>query len=106
MWLKIKMKNTGEVKKRMFSHIVQWKNSNQSQKAYCIEHNIRYYVFHYWFKRYRNEDDGKKNSSPLFIKIQPEQLKATVHAELILPNGNRLVFYEPAGSDFLKALIS
>lgn len=100
------MENSDEVKNKMFIHIDQWKNSNQSQKSYCIDHNIRYHVFHYYFKRYRAAHAGRKDNTPSFVKLQLEQSPARAHAELILPDGKRLVFHEPVGSDFLKALIS
>ena len=100
------MQNNEEVKKQMFFHIGQWKNSNQTQKAYCIEHNIRYYAFHYWFKRYRDEYVVKKDNTSSFVKLKLDQSKVMAHAELILPDGKRLVFHEPVSSDYLKFLIS
>jgi len=100
------MQNNEEVKKQMFSHIDQWKSSSKSQRSYCIEHNIRYYVFHYWFKRYRDEQAEKKDNTNSFVKLQVDQSTARAHAELIMPDGKRLVFHEPVSSDFLKALIS
>ncbi len=100
------MQNNQEAKDQMFSHIRQWENRNQSQKAYCLEHNIRYHVFHYWFKRYRDEHTVKKDTSPSFVKLKLDQSKVMAHTELILPDGKRLVFHEPVGSDFLKSLIS
>ena len=100
------MQNREEVKKQMFSHIAQWKSSNQSQKSYCRDHNIRYHVFHHYFKRYRDEQVERKNIIPSFLKLEVDQSIGAAHAELILPDGRRLVFHEPVGSDFLKALIS
>jgi predicted acetyltransferase len=100
------MRNNQEVKEQMFSYIVQWKNSNQSQKAFCIEHNIRYYVFHYWLKRYREDVQGKKDKPSSFVKLQVTQSAMLAPAELILPDGKRLLFHEPVSSDFLKSLIS
>jgi hypothetical protein len=100
------MQNNEEVKRQMFSHISQWKTSSQSQKAYCLEHNIRYHVFHYYFKRYRDEQAEKKDNTSSFVKLQVDQSIPMAHAELILPDGKRLVFHKPVGSDFLKALIS
>lgn len=99
------MANSDEIKHRMFSHIDQWKNSNQSQKSYCNDHNIRYHVFHYYFKRYR-EMQGDRKDAHSFVKLQLGQSTELAHVELILPDGKRLVFHERVGSDFLKALIS
>jgi transposase-like protein len=99
------MQNNQEVKKQMFTFIGQWENSSQSQKAFCHEHDVRYHVFHYWLKRYRQDHQGKKGKPSSFVKLQVTQSASTQHAELILPDGKRLVFHEPVGSDFLKSLI-
>lgn len=99
------MENKEEVTRQMFSHIDQWKNSNQSQKSYCDDHNIRYHVFHYYFKRYRERQAEKKDPAS-FVKLSINQSSSVAHAELILPDGKRLVFHQPVASDFLKALIS
>ena len=100
------MEDSEEIKNRMFIHIDQWKKSNQSQKAYCLEHNIRYYVFHYWFKRYRDGKAEKKELPSSFVKLQVKQSPTKAHAELIMPDGKRLVFHEAVSSDFLKSLIN
>lgn len=99
------MRNNQEIKEQMYSYIQQWENSHQSQKAFCLEHNIRYYVFHYWLKRYREETECNKDTPTSFVKLKvtPSALLAT--AELVLPDGKRLVFHEPVSSDFLKSLI-
>jgi hypothetical protein len=102
------MENNEEVKKQMFAHIDHWKSGNQSQKSYCIDHNIRYHVFHYYFKRYREVQADRKDARS-FVRLQLDPLDPSTqvaHAELILPDGKRLVFHKPVGSDFLKALIS
>jgi predicted acetyltransferase len=100
------MANNQEVKEQMFSSIQQWENSHQSQKAFCLEHNIRYYVFHYWLKRYREGREGKKDTPTSFVKLEVASSAILAHAELVLPDGKRLLFHEPVSSGFLKSLIS
>jgi hypothetical protein len=100
------MRSNQEVKEQMFSFIQQWENSHQSQKAFCLKHNIRYYVFHYWLKRYREETTGNEDTSSSFVKLKVIPPAALAHAELILPDGKRLLFHEPVSSVFLKSLIS
>lgn len=100
------IRNNEQVRNNMFSHIDQWKNSNQSQKSYCSEHGIAYHVFHYYFKRYREVHAERKQDMPSFVKLQLDHSDVMAHAELILPDGKRLVFHEPVSSAFLKALIS
>ncbi len=99
------MQNNQEVKEQMFLHIGQWENSNQSQKTFCLQHNIRYYVFHYWLKRYREDHQGKKGKPTSFVKLKVTQSARIAHAELVLPDGKRLLFHEPVSSDFLKSLM-
>lgn len=100
------MRSNQEIKEQMFSSIQQWENSHQSQKAFCPEHNIRYYVFHYWLKRYREETTGNEDITTSFVKLKVIPSATLAPAELILPDGKRLLFHEPVSSDFLKSLIS
>lgn len=101
------MPNNQEVKEQMFLSIQQWESSHQSQKAFCTEHNIRYYVFHYWLKRYREDREGNKDTTPdSFVKLKVTPSAIAAHAELVLPDGKRLLFHEPVSSDFLKSLIN
>jgi hypothetical protein len=98
------MTSNPEVKEQMFAHIEQWKKSDLSQKKYCSQHNIRYHVFHYWFKRFREALPVIDKMSS-FVKLQVEQPATAANAELIFPDGKRLVFHEPVSSSFIKALI-
>ena len=100
------MRSTQQVQEQMFDHIASWQKSGQSQKKYCFDQNIRYHVFHYWFKRYRDGQDIKKESSRSFVKLQIASSFNTAPVELILPDGKRLLFHEGVSSEFLKALIS
>jgi len=100
------MRSNQQIKEQMFSSIHRWENSHQSQKAFCLEHNIRYYVFHYWLKRYREETTGNEDTNTSFVKLKVIPSDTLAHAELILPDGKRLLFHEPVSSGFLKSLIS
>ncbi|MFO0449837.1 MAG: IS66 family insertion sequence element accessory protein TnpA, partial [Pseudomonadota bacterium] len=39
----------------MFRLLDEWKRSGQSQKEFCQEQGVAYCVFHYWYKRYRQQ---------------------------------------------------
>jgi len=97
------MQSKDEVKQRMFANIEQWQLSGISQKAWCEQAGIPYYVFHYWYKRYRDKNTTSSTSSFVELKLQPAIVD---HAELLLPDGKRLIFHQPVSSDFLKAIIS
>jgi len=92
----------------MFSMITCWQQSGLSQKAYCQQNGIRYHVFHYWYKCFRDRQSPSRDEGFMPIKIQSSNTinTASAHAELVLPDGKRLLFHQGVSSDFLKALIS
>ena len=97
-------KNTQE---QMFDMIASWKQSNLSQKTYCEQNQIRYHVFHYWYKRYRNGQAGSSKASfiPLYVKPSLSDTSCS-NIEVILADGKRILFHQGVSSDFLKAVIS
>ena len=99
------MINQPELRDRMFELIEQWQQSGLTQKAFCEQHSIRYYVFHYWYRRYRMQHVVSNNGSS-FVKLQIAKPAGTSLVEVIYPGGIRLLFHEPVSSNYLKALIS
>ena len=97
------MRKDMEVREQMFSMISNWQQSRLSQKAFCIQNDIPYHVFHYWYKVYRNA-----NATPIssFVQLQVSSIPGSSVAELICTDGKRLVFHQPVSADYLKALIS
>lgn len=85
-----------------------WKQSLLSQKAYCQQNNIRYYVFHYWYKRYRDQQGRVKEDAfvPLNVKPSSSFPVSKSSIEILLPDGKRILFHQPVSTDYLKALIS
>jgi len=102
------MQKDDNVREQMFSMITCWQQSGLSQKAYCQQNGIRYHVFHYWYKCFRDRQSPSRDEGFMPIKIQSSNTinTASAHAELVLPDGKRLLFYQGVSSDFLKALIS
>lgn len=101
------MQRDETIRLQMFDMISSWQRSGLSQKAYCQEHNIRYHVFHYWYKCFRHLQSPAKDEGFIPLKIQPVNSihTASAHAELLLPDGRRLLFHQAVTSDYLKALI-
>lgn len=97
------MQRDTAVREQMFSMIVEWQQSGLNQKSFCAQRDIVYHVFHYWYRRYRLFHASSKPEGFIPIKINAPDICA---AELLLPDGRRLVFHQPVGADFLKALIS
>ena len=61
------MQKDTKVREGMISMINHWQQSGLNQKAYCMQHDVRYHVFHYWYKVYRNA-----NASPgaSFVRLR------------------------------------
>ena len=97
------MQSREEVKHQMFHHIKQWTLSNLSQKDYCLQHQLTYHSFHYWYKRYKNNDQSTPVTSFIQLQVQPKTLQPLV--ELLLADGKRILFHQLVSSDYLKALI-
>lgn len=106
------MQNSEEVQQQMFSMIEFWQQSGLTQKDYCEQHSIRYHVFHYWYKKYRDTQPSDKKSYFIPLQLQPAPAakasptpSAGVHTEIVLPDGRRLLFHQSVSADYLKALI-
>lgn len=93
-------------RRQMFSMIEAWKQSGQRQKAFCAESNITCHRFHYWHKRYKEQSAaGHTGTAPAFIPLSVSAT-ATSAAELIYPDGKRLLFHQGVDAAFLKALLA
>ena len=105
----------GNEKEKMFLMIEGWKKSGQSQQAYCKQNNIRYHVFHYWYKVYRDGQPTVVQPASPFIQLQVQQednvplvtttLPTTTNVELLLPDGKRLLFHGSVDASFLRSLL-
>lgn len=94
-----------KLKQDMFDHISQWQQSALSQKQYCRQNNMSYHIFHYWYKRYRDEHGSDHQfSSFIPVNVQSSSSSGPV-IEVLLVNGTRLLFHQPVSSDYLKAII-
>ena len=100
------MSRLPEVEQQMFQMILQWQQSSLTQKEYCEQQSIRYHVFHYWYKRYRQQQAVSDNNNSSFVKLQIAKPVATGAIEIHFPGGIQLFFHEPVSSNYLKALIS
>jgi hypothetical protein len=97
-----------QTQQQMLRMITSWKQSALSQKAFCEQNNIRYYVFHYWYKRYRdNQSAEAKEKTFIPLNVSPSSAfnQRTAEVEIVLPDGKRILFHQPVSSDYLKAII-
>lgn len=96
------MQSKQQIREHHLAMIANWQQSGQNQKQFCLQNNIAYHVFHYWYKVYRSKQTVTDGS---FVAVQiAPQLQANV--EMHFTDGRRIVFYQPVSADFLKALVA
>ena len=95
------MQSRQQTREHYFAIVTLWQQSGQNQKQFCLQNNIAYHVFHYWFKVYRNQPSASGSFVALNTVAQPQ-----AGIELHLTDGRRLVFHQPVSADFLKVLIA
>lgn len=102
------MRASSEQRIAMLDLIEQWQQSGISQKVFYQQNNIPAHVFYYWHKCYRKQRGGLNKSIPSnsFVQLQPSSVAFSGNIELQLTNGNRIIFHQPVGVDYLKALIN
>lgn len=87
-----------------------WQKSDLTQKVFCAQQSIAYSGFHYWFKKFREDNSiSKPDSGFIPVKITSHSSKKNNHSsaiELILPDGRRVNFHEGVDVEFLRALLS
>lgn len=100
------MAQAASMQQLMFSKIRDWQQSGLTQKAWCEEHQMKYHIFHYWYKRYRNDASPATQKQFIALQIEPATEASAAYIELVLVDGKRLLFHQPVNSDYLKALIN
>jgi hypothetical protein len=90
-------------RQQMFSMIEDWKQSKQTQQAYCKGHSINYHRFYYWYKQYKANNAAGANQRSSFISLSMPATSSS--AELIYPDGRRILFHQGVDANYLKALL-
>lgn len=85
----------------MFAHMRAWQQSGLTQKKYCQGQNIAYHLFHYWYRKFRQEQTGSPGG---FIQLQSAVSSQIPFAEFTFPGGGRILFHQPVSIEYLKAL--
>ena len=97
------MQNREELRQQNLAMIADWQQSGLSQKQYCLQNNIAYHLFHYWYKQYRTKEAAA--SAGGFTPLTVGASSFTGCVELQLPDGKKILFHQPVPADYLKALI-
>ena len=91
------------IRKQMFASIASWQSSELSQKQWCTEQGIIYHVFHYWYRKYRDEHpESADNNSFVRLTVKPE---ASTSCEVIFADGTKIIFREAVPAQYLKSLL-
>ncbi len=72
------MQTKKEERAQSLEMISKWQQSGLSQKAFCTDNNIRYHVFHYWYKVYKAEQNVTSSFLPVNIKPVARQEQITI----------------------------
>jgi hypothetical protein len=92
----------------------QWLSSKVSKASFCRQHELHYTTFHYWIKKFIQEDSpiatlGQDNGFSR-ISISEPLIAADQHthpsAVLNFPSGVRLELFMPMDASFIKSLLS
>jgi hypothetical protein len=92
---------------KFFEGIIRWQQSGLSQKAWCEENGITYSAFHYWYRRFRNQQAGNKHrSTDGFVQLMvQDRSSGTPWCELVLTNGKKVFFHQPVAVEFIRSLL-
>lgn len=90
-----------------FAAIKRWQQSGLSQKVWCEQNHMAYHVFHYWYRRFRNQSlETEAATKPGFVQLQvQDRFSGAPWCELVLANGQKLFFHQPVPAEFIKRLL-
>ena len=100
------MQSTEQLRQQNIAMIEAWQQSGLSQKQYCLQNNIAYHIFHYWYKRYRDKQIAQGSNSAGFIPLTVNGVSSTGYVEVQFPDGKKILFHGPVSVDYLKAMIA
>lgn len=90
----------------MFPLIQKWEGSGLSQKTFCNDHGIKPHVFCYWLRRYREQGKLVDQDPAGFVSVELDPPSAeSVIAEVVYPDGTRLILQERVSLSFLQSLL-
>jgi hypothetical protein len=103
------MSGNKNLQDQMYALIEEWKKEGGVQKVFCNKHEISVLKFQYWHKRYKEQKGSAGDNDPSFIKLDLPSAQTYKHsggrAEVIFPNGTRILFHQEVSVHFLKALV-
>ena len=99
-----------DISSQMFEMIKEWQKSGLTQTAWCQSRDIGYPRFHYWHKRFKEQavtTIACASQSPFIsLEVQPVVgVGAPCYAEVVCPDGRRILFHQGVDAGYLKALL-
>lgn len=96
------MRDKNEQRTQQLAMINQWQQGGLSQKQFCANNNIRYHVFHYWYRIYKTEQNATSSFLPVNIKPVARQEQITITGL----NGLQVrVSFSDQAAGFIKQLL-
>jgi hypothetical protein len=97
------MVKDNSIREQMFASIASWQSSELSQKQWCHQQEITYHVFHYWYRKYRDEHpESIDDNSFVRLTVKPE---TGASCEVIFTDGTKIFFREAVPAQYLKSLL-
>jgi hypothetical protein len=91
------------IREKMFGSIASWLSSDLSQKQWCQDQGITYHIFHYWYRKYRDEHpESTGDNSFVRLTVTPE---VGASCEVIFTDGTKILFREGVPAQYLKILL-
>lgn len=94
----------------MYHHYQEWLSGSMSIKSFCKEKEIKHSTFHYWIKKFRQQEASSPKQDKGFSRITltasaqrvpGQQPSAILH----FPSGVRMELFAPPDTHLLKELL-
>jgi hypothetical protein len=91
------------IREQMFASIASWQLSDLTQKEWCRHQGVTYHIFHYWYRRYREQQSAPSGDNAFVrLTVKPE---ANASCEVVFTDGTKILFREPVPVQYLKSLL-
>lgn len=88
----------------MYPLIERYLNDQQTQKAFCREHDLSLCRLNYWLAKYRHQAAERPDAFVEITPVGPPAERALL--EVVYPHGIRLRLFEPVEPAYLAPLLT
>jgi len=97
------MAKDSQLRDKMFEIVRAWQQSDVSQKEWCRQEDIPYHIFHYWYRKFKDQQEPIDNSGS-FIQLAMASTQVA-SCEVIFVDDTRILFHESLPAQYLKSLL-